>query len=162
MRVSLYTRDRRRTTFADLSAKFNSRVCTVTKRAPDAIHELTPNTMNLASRCSCDFVNRSVAQKLTKQLNPEGHFNSQIGPFQRIGRMLGAMSDPFPISDDDVIDVTPPKRTRWRRWVIAAVVLLFIMLSRSLSDLCFGPVVWLARLLCRLLVHIQTEGSGSS
>ncbi len=40
---------------------------------------------------------------------------------------------PFPISDDEVIDVMPPKRTRWRRWVIAAAVLLFIVLSRSLS-----------------------------
>jgi uncharacterized membrane protein (UPF0182 family) len=43
------------------------------------------------------------------------------------------MSHPFPVSDDEVIDVTPPPRTRWRRWVIAAVALLFIGLSRSLS-----------------------------
>ena len=47
--------------------------------------------------------------------------------------MLWAMSNPFPISDDEVIDVIPPQRTRWRRWVIAAAVLLFLVLSRSLS-----------------------------
>ena len=57
----------------------------------------------------------------------------EIGRFQQIGSMLSAMSNPFPISDDEVIDVTPPTRTRWRRWVIAAAVLLFIVLSRSLS-----------------------------
>ena len=58
--------------------------------------------------------------------------------------MLGAMSNPFPISDDEVIDVIRPKRTRWRRWAIAAAVLLFIVLSRSLaiyvSALWFGSL----------------------
>ncbi|MBA3256182.1 MAG: UPF0182 family protein, partial [Pyrinomonadaceae bacterium] len=54
------------------------------------------------------------------------------------------MSNPFPISDDELIDVIPPKRTRWRGWVIAAAVLLFIVLSRSLaiyvSALWFGSL----------------------
>ncbi|HUS11432.1 MAG TPA: UPF0182 family protein [Pyrinomonadaceae bacterium] len=43
------------------------------------------------------------------------------------------MSESFPVRDDEVIDVGPPQRRRWRRWLVAAVVLLFIVLSRSLS-----------------------------
>ena len=43
------------------------------------------------------------------------------------------MSDPFPLSDADIIDVPPPRRRRWRRWLLGAVVLLFIILSRSLA-----------------------------
>lgn len=43
------------------------------------------------------------------------------------------MSRPFPLSDEEIIDTPPRKRRRWRRWVIAAAVLLFISLSRSLS-----------------------------
>lgn len=58
--------------------------------------------------------------------------------------MLCAMSNPFPISDDEVIDVTPPTRTRWRRWVIAAIVLLLIVLSRSLSI--YVSVLWFGSL----------------
>jgi len=54
------------------------------------------------------------------------------------------MSHPFPISNDEVIDITPPKRSRWRLWLIAAAVLLFIVLSRSLavyiSALWFGSL----------------------
>jgi uncharacterized membrane protein (UPF0182 family) len=84
-------------------------------------------------------------------LPPSRTLGRRIGRFQSIGRMLVAMSRPFPISDDEVIDIPPPKRTRWRRWVIAAAVLLFIVLSRSLaiyvSALWFGslgysPVYW--------------------
>jgi uncharacterized protein len=61
------------------------------------------------------------------------------------------MSDPFPLSDAEIIDVPPPKRRRWRRWLIGSAVLLFILLSRSLSiyvsALWFGsvgysPVYW--------------------
>ncbi len=61
------------------------------------------------------------------------------------------MSNPFPISDAEVIDVPPPKRRRWRRFLIAGVILLFLALSRILaiyvSALWFGsigysPVYW--------------------
>ncbi|MGH9969202.1 MAG: UPF0182 family protein [Pyrinomonadaceae bacterium] len=54
------------------------------------------------------------------------------------------MSTPFPVSDHEIIDVAPRKRRRWRRWIIAAAVLLFIVLSRSLaiyvSALWFGSL----------------------
>ena len=43
------------------------------------------------------------------------------------------MSHPFPLSDEEIIDVPPPRRRRWRRWLLGAIVLLFIVLSRSLS-----------------------------
>ena len=43
------------------------------------------------------------------------------------------MSHPFPLQDNEVIDVTPPRRRRWRAWVIAGLVLTFIALYRSLS-----------------------------
>lgn len=43
------------------------------------------------------------------------------------------MSAPFPVSDSEIIDVPPPRRRRWRFWLLAAVVLVFIALSRSLS-----------------------------
>jgi uncharacterized membrane protein (UPF0182 family) len=43
------------------------------------------------------------------------------------------MSHPFPLQDNEVIDVTPPGRRRWRGWVIAGLVLTFIALYRSLS-----------------------------
>ncbi|HEU4477164.1 MAG TPA: UPF0182 family protein, partial [Pyrinomonadaceae bacterium] len=43
------------------------------------------------------------------------------------------MSAPFPISDSEIIDVPPPRRRRWRRWLLGALVLLFIVISRSLS-----------------------------
>lgn len=61
------------------------------------------------------------------------------------------MSNSFPISDAEVIDVIPPKRRRWRRYLLAGVVLLFLALSRILaiyvSALWFGsigysPVYW--------------------
>src|SRR6266850_2558451 len=43
------------------------------------------------------------------------------------------MSHPFPLQDSDVIDVTPPRRRRWRGWVLAGLVVIFIALYRSLS-----------------------------
>ncbi|HET6647363.1 MAG TPA: hypothetical protein VFH01_08555, partial [Pyrinomonadaceae bacterium] len=43
------------------------------------------------------------------------------------------MSNRSPFADDEVIDVAPTRRTRWRKWALAAFVLLFIVLSRSLS-----------------------------
>jgi uncharacterized protein len=55
------------------------------------------------------------------------------------------------VRDDEVIDVGPALRRRWRRWLIAAIVLLFIALSRSLSiylsaawfsSLGFSQVYW--------------------
>ena len=54
------------------------------------------------------------------------------------------MSRPFPLSDEEIIDIPPPKRRRWRRWVIAAAVLLFISLSRSLSI--FVSALWFGSL----------------
>lgn len=38
-----------------------------------------------------------------------------------------------PNFDHEIIDVVPPTRRRWRRWVIGAVVLLIFALMRSLS-----------------------------
>lgn len=61
------------------------------------------------------------------------------------------MSNSFPISDAEVIDVPPSKRWRWRRYLLAGVLLLFLALSRILaiyvSALWFGsigysPVYW--------------------
>lgn len=61
------------------------------------------------------------------------------------------VSDSHPLLDDEVIDVGPPKRRRWRRWLIAALVLLLLVLSRGLSiylsaawfnSLGFSPVYW--------------------
>lgn len=61
------------------------------------------------------------------------------------------MSTPFPLSDDDIIDVPPAKRRRWRRWVVLALVLAFVALTRSLSiyvsalwfgSLGFSDVYW--------------------
>lgn len=43
------------------------------------------------------------------------------------------MSAPFPVSDSEIIDVSPPRRRRWRLWLLAGLFLLFIVLSRSLS-----------------------------
>lgn len=58
--------------------------------------------------------------------------------------MLTRMSKPFPVSDAEVIDVDPPRRKRRLRWLIAAVVVLFFLLSRSLavyiSALWFGSL----------------------
>lgn len=50
------------------------------------------------------------------------------------------MSEPLPLRDSEVIDVDPPKRRRWRRWLIAAIVLLLILSSRGLSV--FLSAVW--------------------
>src|SRR6185436_20207205 len=61
------------------------------------------------------------------------------------------VSDSLPSMDDEVIDVGPPKRRRWRRWLIAAIVLLLLVLSRGLSiylsaawfnSLGFSSVYW--------------------
>jgi uncharacterized membrane protein (UPF0182 family) len=43
------------------------------------------------------------------------------------------MSHPFSVPDNEVIDVSPPRRRRWRVWVIAGLILTFIALYRSLS-----------------------------
>jgi uncharacterized membrane protein (UPF0182 family) len=50
------------------------------------------------------------------------------------------LSEPLPLRDSEVIDVSPPKRRRWRRWLIAAIVLLLIVSSRGLSI--FLSAVW--------------------
>lgn len=61
------------------------------------------------------------------------------------------MSNPFPIDDREVIDVTPPKRRRWRRYMLAGLVALFIALSRILAvyvsalwfqSIGYSPVYW--------------------
>lgn len=61
------------------------------------------------------------------------------------------MSEPFPLRDNEVIDVGPPQRRRWRRWLIGAIVLILLVLSRSLSvylsaawfnSLGFSAVYW--------------------
>ena len=43
------------------------------------------------------------------------------------------MSERFTLADNEVIDVAPGKRRRWRRWVLAAIALLLIILSRTLG-----------------------------
>jgi uncharacterized membrane protein (UPF0182 family) len=61
------------------------------------------------------------------------------------------VSDSFPLPDNEVIDVGPPRKRRWRRWLIGALVLLLFVLSRSLSvylsaawfsSLGFSAVYW--------------------
>ena len=62
------------------------------------------------------------------------------------------MSDSLPLRDSEVIDVgRPPRRRRLRRWLIAALFLLLIVLSRGLSiylsaawfgSLGFSAVYW--------------------
>ena len=46
--------------------------------------------------------------------------------------MLCSMK-PFPLSNDEVIDVEPPRKRRWWVWIFAAVVLLLFVVSRTLS-----------------------------
>ena len=55
------------------------------------------------------------------------------------------------MQDSEVIDVGPPRRRRWRRWLIGALVLLLLILSRGLSiylsaawfsSLGFSAVYW--------------------
>ena len=70
-----------------------------------------------------------------------------------ICRMLWRMSNPrkpMPL-DDEVIDIGPPTRRRWRRWVILGAVLLIFVLLRSASiyveslwfdSLGFASVYW--------------------
>ena len=47
--------------------------------------------------------------------------------------MLKGMSRPFPPDDDEIIDVPTSNRRHWKRWLIGGLILLFIVLSRSLS-----------------------------
>ena len=63
--------------------------------------------------------------------------------------MLGVMSKPFPVPDGtEIIDVGPPKKRHWRRWLILPLVLLFIAASRGLaiyvSALWFGSLGYAA------------------
>jgi uncharacterized membrane protein (UPF0182 family) len=61
------------------------------------------------------------------------------------------VSESFPLRDDEVIDVGPRGKRRWRVLLIVALILLFIVLSRSLSiylsaawfsSLGFSAVYW--------------------
>src|ERR1041385_9353778 len=61
------------------------------------------------------------------------------------------MSEHFRLADNEVIDVGPPKRRHWRGWVLAAIAILLLILSRSLgvflsaawfSSLGFSSVYW--------------------
>ena len=61
------------------------------------------------------------------------------------------MSEAFPLRDNEVIDIGPPPRRHWRRWLIGALVLVVIVLSRGLavylsaawfSSLGFSAVYW--------------------
>jgi len=61
------------------------------------------------------------------------------------------MSERFRLADNEVIDVGGPRRRHWRRWVLAAVALLLLILSRTLgiylsaawfSSLGFSSVYW--------------------
>jgi uncharacterized protein len=54
------------------------------------------------------------------------------------------VNEPIPFRDATVIDVGPPKRRRWRRWVIGLLVILFAVLSRSLSI--FLSAAWFSSL----------------
>ena len=49
--------------------------------------------------------------------------------------MLSDMSKPFPVpdADDQIIDVGPPKKRRWRLWVLLPIVVLLFAASRALS-----------------------------
>ena len=61
------------------------------------------------------------------------------------------MSEPLPVLDAEVIDVGPSPRRRWRLWLIAALLVLLLVLSRGLSvylsaawfnSLGFSAVYW--------------------
>jgi uncharacterized membrane protein (UPF0182 family) len=61
------------------------------------------------------------------------------------------VSEAFPLRDNEVIDIGPPRRRHWRRWLIGALVLVVIVLSRGLavylsaawfSSLGFSAVYW--------------------
>lgn len=61
------------------------------------------------------------------------------------------MSESFPLQDSEVIDVGRPSGRRWRVWLIAAIILVLLILSRGLSvylsaawfnSLGFSAVYW--------------------
>jgi uncharacterized membrane protein (UPF0182 family) len=61
------------------------------------------------------------------------------------------VSEPLPVLGDEVIDVGPSRRPRWRLWLIAALLVLLLVLSRGLSvylsaawfnSLGFSAVYW--------------------
>ena len=65
---------------------------------------------------------------------------------------VGHVSESHPLQDSEIIDVgQPPRRRRWRRWLIGGVLLLLLILSRTLSiylsaawfsSLGFSAVYW--------------------
>ena len=61
------------------------------------------------------------------------------------------VSESLPLQDSEIIDVGPPRRRRWRLWLIGALVVLLLILSRGLSiylsaawfsSLGFSAVYW--------------------
>ena len=58
--------------------------------------------------------------------------------------MLSAMSQPYSIPDDEVIDVLPPTKRHWRRWLLLVLAILVIAAARGLtiyvSALWFGSL----------------------
>lgn len=60
-------------------------------------------------------------------------------------RILSAMSKPFSLPEEaDVIDVGPPRRRRWRIWLVLVLIVLLVAASRALavyvSALWFGSL----------------------
>lgn len=54
------------------------------------------------------------------------------------------MSQRFSLEDKEVIDIGKPQRRHWRRWLLAALLLVLILLSRSLAI--FLSASWFASL----------------
>lgn len=54
------------------------------------------------------------------------------------------LANPAPLHEAEVIDVGPPRRRRWRIWILVGIVLLFVFASRVLSI--FLSAVWFSSL----------------
>jgi uncharacterized protein len=54
------------------------------------------------------------------------------------------VSESFSLRDNEVIDIGPPPRRHWRRWLLAVLVLVVIVLSRGLSI--FLSAAWFSSL----------------
>ena len=67
-----------------------------------------------------------------------------IEPFTDQAYANSHLSDPFSLKDSEVIDVTPPRRWRWRLWLIVAALVLLVAASRSLAI--YLSAAWFASL----------------